>query len=68
MAKTILKGGAKLLGIGKKKKTEPTAAVEPTGPVIKQLGAQEALDPRKRRKPGGFQGQIASTILSDTLG
>lgn len=69
MAKTILKGAGKLLGIGKKKKAEPVAATEPTGPIIKQLGAPEsALAPRKRRSLAGYQGQLGGTILSDKLG
>ena len=65
MAAKVLKG----LGIGGKKKApEPAVAAEQKGPVIKQLGSSDALDPRKRRRLGGLQGQIASTILSDKLG
>jgi hypothetical protein len=68
MAKSIIKGAGKLLGIGKKKAAEPAAVAEQKGPIIKQLGGTtEALDPRRRRTLAGLQGQIG-TILSDKLG
>jgi len=63
MAKKIFKG---LLGIGGKKKAEAPVA-EQKGPIVKQIGMAET-EPRKRRQPAGFQGQIASSILSDKLG
>jgi hypothetical protein len=64
MARTILKGAGKLLGVGGKKKAEtPAATPAPTGPIVKLLGAPEVTArPRRGRGPAG------ETILSDKLG
>jgi hypothetical protein len=64
MAKKILKGAGKLLGIGgKKKAAEPATVAEPKGPIIKPL-AMSTPEERRRRAPR----VLGETILSDKLG
>lgn len=67
MAKTILKGAGKLLGIGgKKKPAETVVAAEQTGPIIKPLNSSPVLTGPTRRR--GQRGSLGETILSEKLG
>jgi hypothetical protein len=64
MAKGIIKGAGKLLGIGKKKAAPAAVApAEEKGPIIKQLGAATPAPRRKTLRPA-----YEPTILSDKLG
>lgn len=72
MARGILKGGAKLLGIGKKKPAEAAVApAEQKGPIITLLSGatapNAAVTPRRQR-PNAQRNLLRDTILSDKLG
>lgn len=66
MASKILGAGAKLLGIGGKKKAAPAAApaAEQKGPIIKQLGGSDATTTALRRKLIG--GQVSSGLFGQS--